>query len=103
MKKLRSLLSSLPIDYQIAKNKWRKKKGAYFPIITVLGICAAISLQLMWLHNSYTQTNHTIFEQSNQIIAKAVRKEASFRFDQTPKGTSIEGTSEHQDSIPEIT
>ena len=103
MKKLRSLLSSLPIDYQIAKNKWRKKKGTYFPIITVLGICAAISLQLMWLHNSYTQTNHTIFEQSNQIIAKAVRKEASFRFDQTPKGTSIEGTSEHQDSIPEIT
>ncbi len=102
MKKLRSLLSSLPIDYQIAKNKWRKKKGAYFPIITVLGICAAISLQLMWLHNSYTQTNHTIFEQSNQIIAKAVRKEASCRFDQHLTGTSREGTSEKQDSFPEI-
>lgn len=101
MKKLRSLLSSLPIDYQIAKNKWRKKKGAYFPIITVLGICAAISLQLMWLHNSYTQTNHTIFEQGNQIITAAVEKEASLRFDKTPKGTTIKGDME--DSIPEIT
>lgn len=103
MKKLRSLLSSLPITYQIAKNKWRKKKGAYFPIITVLGICAAISLQLMWLHNSYKLTNHTIFEQSNQIIAKAIEDEASLRFDKTPKGTRIEGTDRYNDSIPEIT
>lgn len=101
MKKLRSLLSSLPIDYQIAKNKWRKKKGAYFPVITVLGVGAAIALQLMWLHNSYKLTNHTIFEQSNQIIAAAVEKEASLRFDKTPKGTTIKGNME--DSIPEIT
>ena len=104
MRNIKSKIQSIYLKYSIDIKRWRhRNKGKYFPVITIIGISAAIMLQIIWLHHTYSLTCLNISEKTTEIISKAVRKEASFRFDQTPKGTSIEGTSEHQDSIPEIT
>lgn len=80
----------------------RNKKKLYLPLFTSLGLLAALSMQGIWLYNTYGLTNKNIYKESSEVIAKAVRKEASIRFKKTPEGTTINGSSKN-DTVPEIT
>lgn len=66
-----------------------------------MSLASIFALQLMWLCNTYMLIKENICEEIDQILHKAIEEEALKRFDETPKGTNIEGGS--TDSIPEIT
>lgn len=66
-----------------------------------MSLASIFALQLMWLCNTYMLIKENICEEIEQILYKAIEEEALKRFDETPKGTNIEGGS--TDSIPEIT
>ena len=66
-----------------------------------MSLASIFALQLMWLCNTYILIKENICEEIDQILHKAIEEEALKRFDETPKGTNIEGGS--TDSIPEIT
>lgn len=66
-----------------------------------MSLASIFALQLMWLCNTYMLIKENICEEIDQILHKAIEEEALKRFDDTPKGTNIEGGS--TDSIPEIT
>lgn len=66
-----------------------------------MSLASILTLQLMWLCNTYVLIRDNIYEETDQILYKAIEEEALKRFHTTPKGTNIEGGA--TDSIPEIT
>ena len=66
-------------------------------IFVFIGIIAIITLQMLWLYNTYTALEKNLYKECNTILLKAIRREISIRFQEAPKGTEIVGTSIHSD------
>ena len=69
---------------------------------TLLGIISILSLQYVWLHNTYILIRNNIFIECNNIIEEALNKETSIIAKQLPEGTRIIGGA-NTDSIPQST
>lgn len=80
----------------------RNKKTLYVSILTFIGLVSAISLQSIWLFNTYKLIENNIHKESYAIIEKALEEEGNMRFGQTPKGTEIM-SGPTNDTIPPMT
>lgn len=69
---------------------------------TLLGIISILSLQYVWLNNTYILIKNNIFIECNNIIEEALKKETSIIAKQLPEGTRIIGGA-NTDSIPQST
>lgn len=79
-------------------------KGKRIKIYTIIGLVAVIAMQSIWLYSTYKQFSESIYKESGGILKKALNKEASIRFEKTPKGTMISGapTAKSGEIVPEI-
>lgn len=86
------------------KQKPRNKRNRLFYLspFVFLGLIGALSLQSIWLYNTYILIKGNIQKECYDILEKALREEANIRFGQTPKGTTIDGGSQ-TDTIPSET
>lgn len=84
------------------KSRNRKNRLFYLSPLIFLGLIGALSLQSIWLYNTYILIKGNIQKECYDILEKALREEANIRFGQTPKGTTIEGGSQI-DTIPSET
>ena len=71
-------------------------------IFTVLGLVAILTLQAIWLFNTYMLVKNNILKESFDTLEESLNKEVELRIDRTPKGTQIIGSSSG-DSIPPLT
>lgn len=71
-------------------------------IFTVLGLVAILTLQAIWLFNTYVLVRNNILKESFDALEESLNKEVELRIDRTPKGTQIIGSSSG-DSIPPLT
>lgn len=87
-------------------NKQRQQGGKiqilYLSPLIFIGLIGALSLQSIWLYNTYILIKDNIQKECYTILEKALREEANIRFGQTPKGTTIESGSK-TDTIPSET
>lgn len=86
------------IYYFCSKMKFNK----FILLLILLGIISILSLQYIWLYNTYTLIENSIFIECNNIIEKALNKETSIIAKQLPEGTRIIGGA-NTDSIPQST
>lgn len=81
-------------------------KNFRIKILTAAGLIAMIALQSIWLHNAYMQFSKSIHKDSNEILKKSLNREASLRFERTPKGTVISGATisakKNDELLPEV-
>lgn len=80
----------------------RNKTALYVIILTFVGLISAISLQSIWLFNTYKLIENNIQKESYAIIEKALEEEGNIRFGQTSKGTEIM-SGPTNDTIPPMT
>lgn len=71
-------------------------------IFTVLGLVAILTLQAIWLFNTYVLVKNNILKESFDTLEESLNEEVELRIDRTPKGTQIVGGSSN-DSIPPLT
>ena len=62
-------------------------------IFTVLGLVAILTLQAIWLFNTYMLVKNNILKESFDTLEESLNKEVELRIDRTPKGTQIIGSS----------
>lgn len=81
-----------------------KKCSININVIAVLGLMAAISIQLVWLYSSYMFVKSDLTTQATQMLELAVTEETWMRMNQVPLGEYVEGrTEEDQGSnLPEF-
>lgn len=93
---------TLEICYYLCKKI--NMKGRHIKILTIFGLIAIIALQTIWLCNAYIQFSKSIYKDSNDILKKSLNREASIRFEKTPKGTMINGApiKDSNEIVPEI-
>lgn len=71
-------------------------------IFTVLGLVAILTLQAIWLFNTYVLVKNNILKESFDTLEESLNEEVELRIDRTPKGTQIAGGSSN-DTIPPLT
>ena len=74
----------------------------YVSILTFIGLISVITLQSIWLFNTYKLIENNIQKESYATIEKALEEEGNMRFGQTPKGTKIK-SGPTNDTIPPMT
>lgn len=77
----------------------------YIRIITIISIFLALTLQGIWLRNSFYLYKNQIEESINNLFAKATLEEATSHFSELPKGTKFLGAprTKNTGTYPEIT
>lgn len=70
-------------------------------ILSSLGLVAILSLQVIWLLNTYILVRNDIMKVSSEVLKESFNKEIELRVDRSPKGTQIIGGSTN-DSIPHL-
>ena len=80
----------------------RKKNILFITILSVVGLVGAMSLQMIWIYNSYELIKNDILNEGYATIEKALEEEGNMRFGQTPKGTKIM-SGPTNDTIPPMT
>lgn len=75
------------------------RKMIFLFLFTVFGLMAVLSLQTIWLYNTYRLIKSDIYQESCSILKKALEEEGSIRFSATPKGTKI-ASGPTNDTIP---
>ena len=80
----------------------RNKTTLYVSILTFAGLISVITLQSIWLFNTYKLIENNIQKESYATIEKALEEEGNMRFGQTPKGTRIK-SGPTNDTIPPMT
>lgn len=80
----------------------RKKNILFITILSVVGLVGAMSLQMIWIYNSYELIKNDIKNEGYATIEKALEEEGNMRFGQTPKGTRIK-SGPTNDTIPPMT
>lgn len=71
-------------------------------LFTVLGLIAILTLQAMWLFNTFMLVGNNVIKESSDALEESLNREVELRIDRTPKGTQIVGGSSN-DSIPHLT
>lgn len=70
-------------------------KESRVKIVTYIGIVSIVFLQLIWLFNTYTLTCNDVIEKSNDLLSKAIDREAFSRLNTIaipPEGEIIAGS-----------
>lgn len=80
----------------------RDRTTLYVSILTFIGLINVITLQSIWLFNTYKLIESNIQKESYATIEKALEEEGNMRFGQTPKGTEIM-SGPTNDTIPPMT
>ena len=80
----------------------RKKNILFITILSVVGLVGAMSLQMIWIYNSYELIKNDILNEGYATIEKALEEEGNMRFGQTPQGTEIM-SGPTNDTIPPMT
>lgn len=80
----------------------RKISNIYLGVLTFLGLFGALTVQAVWLYNTYILTKNNIRKESYDVIEKALEEEGNIRFGKTPKGTEIM-SGPTNDTIPAMT
>jgi len=77
----------------------------YIRIITIISIFLALTLQGIWLRNSFYLYKNQIEESINNLFAKATLEEATSHFSELPKGTKFLGAprTKNTGTYPEVT
>lgn len=70
-------------------------------IFTVLGLIAILTLQTIWLFNTYVLVRNNILKESFDALEESLNREVELRIGRTPKETQIVGGSSN-DSIPHL-
>lgn len=71
-------------------------------LFTVLGLIAILTLQAMWLFNTFMLVGNNVIKESSDALEESLNREVELRIDRTTKGTQIVGGSSN-DSIPHLT
>ena len=76
----------------------------YIRIITFLGILILISMQFIWLYNSYLFAKNEIVMKTSDLLENAIDKETFSRLSSLPKGTMVKSRpkSDSGKDIPEF-
>lgn len=76
----------------------------YIKIITFLGLFILISIQFVWLYNSYTFVRNEIIMKTSDLLEYAINEETFSRLTALPKGTMVTSRpkSEKSKNIPEF-
>lgn len=77
----------------------------YIRVITIISIFFALTLQGIWLRNSFYLYKNQLEESINDLFAKATLEEATSHFSELPKGTKFLGAPRTQNTgtYPEVT
>lgn len=77
----------------------------YIRIITIISIFLALTLQGIWLRNSFYLYKNQLEESINNLFAKATLEEATSHFSELPKGTKFLGAprTKNTGTYPEVT
>lgn len=77
----------------------------YIRVITIISIFFALTLQRIWLRNSFYLYKNQLEESINDLFAKATLEEATSHFSELPKGTKFLGAPRTQNTgtYPEVT
>lgn len=84
------------------RNKIKSKGLISLSTFTFLGLIAALTLQSIWLYNTYILIKNNIQKECYSIIEKSLQEEGNMRFGNTPKGTEIM-SGPTNDTIPAMT
>lgn len=84
------------------KMKIRNKEVTSLSAFTFIGLIAALSLQTIWLYNTYILIRNNIQKECYSIIEKSLQEEGNIRFGDAPKGTKIV-SGPTNDTIPVMT
>lgn len=76
----------------------------YIKVITFLGLFILISIQFVWLYNSYTFVRNEIIMKTSDLLENAINEETFSRLSALPKGTMVTSRpkSEKGKNIPEF-
>lgn len=69
---------------------------------TTLGLIAILTLQVVWLFNTYMLVENSIIKDSSDVLEETFNREVELRIDRAPKRSQIVGGSSN-DSIPHLT
>ena len=77
----------------------------YIRVITIISIFFALTLQGIWLRNSFYLYKNQLEESINNLFAKATFEEATSHFSELPKGTKFLGAprTKNTGTYPEVT
>lgn len=77
----------------------------YIRVITIISIFFALTLQGIWLRNSFYLYKNQLEESINDLFAKATLEEATSHFSELPKGTKFLGApiTQNTGTYPEVT
>lgn len=79
-----------------------KQKREYIRLLTVLGLIAVLSLQSIWIYNTYMLIRKNIQESCNEIVEESIEVEMRIRMEHLPDGTQIVG-GEMNDTLSPLT
>lgn len=71
-------------------------------LFTILGLIAILSLQIVWLFNTYMLVKNNLIKESFEALEESLDREVELRIERTPKETQIIGGSTN-DSVPHLT
>lgn len=71
-------------------------------LFTVLGLIAILTLQAVWLFNTFMLVGNNVIKESSDTLEESLNREVELRINRTPKETQIVGGSSN-DSIPHLT
>ena len=78
----------------------KKRKYKYIRFFTFLGLIAVLSLQSIWIYNTYTLIKIDICKDCCEIVAEAIEKEMEIRMEYLPEGTQVVGGEMNGDINP---
>ena len=60
-------------------------------LFTILGLIAILSLQIVWLFNTYMLVKNNLIKESFEALEESLDREVELRIERTPKETQIIG------------
>ena len=69
----------------------KKQKYKYIRLFTFLGLIAVLSLQTVWIYNTYMLIRYNIQKDCCEVLEEAIENEMKIRMACTPEGTQVIG------------
>lgn len=70
-------------------------KSRFINIVSILGLVMVISIQVIWVYNSYLFIKSNIIEQTTRMLQQATNEETWSRMERVPLGTPVRGREEN--------
>ncbi len=96
---------STPSNFSLSQCFLLIMQRIYIRIITIISIFLALTLQGIWLRNSFYLYKNQLEKSINNLFAKATLEEATSHFSELPKGTKFLGAprTKKTGTYPEVT